>query len=179
MKYDFAAVEKKWQDIWEEKKPYAAVTGDPRPKFYGLIEFPYPSAAGLHVGHPRPFTAMDIVTRKKRMDGYNVIFPIGYDAFGLPTENFAIKNHIHPSIVTRDNIANFTRQLKMLGYGFDWDRCVNTSDPNYYKWTQWIFLQMFKHGLAYKTTMPINWCTSCKVGLPVDAGHNQVRRPSH
>ena len=165
MKYDFAAVEKKWQDIWEEKKPYAAVTGDPRPKFYGLIEFPYPSAAGLHVGHPRPFTAMDIVTRKKRMDGYNVIFPIGYDAFGLPTENFAIKNHIHPSIVTRDNIANFTRQLKMLGYGFDWDRCVNTSDPNYYKWTQWIFLQMFKHGLAYKTTMPINWCTSCKVGL--------------
>ena len=165
MKYDFAAVEKKWQDIWEEKKPYAAITGDPRPKFYGLIEFPYPSGAGLHVGHPRPFTAMDIVTRKKRMDGYNVIFPIGYDAFGLPTENFAIKNHIHPSVVTRDNIANFTRQLKMLGYGFDWDRCVNTSDPNYYKWTQWIFLQMFKHGLAYKTTMPINWCTSCKVGL--------------
>ena len=165
MKYDFAAIEKKWQDIWEEKKPYAAITGDPRPKFYGLIEFPYPSAAGLHVGHPRPFTAIDIVTRKKRMDGYNVIFPIGYDAFGLPTENYAIKNHIHPAIVTRDNIANFTRQLKMLGYGFDWDRCVNTSDPNYYKWTQWIFLQMFKHGLAYKTTMPINWCTSCKVGL--------------
>ena len=165
MKYDFAAIEKKWQDIWEEKKPYAAITGDPRPKFYGLIEFPYPSAAGLHVGHPRPFTAIDIVTRKKRMDGYNVIFPIGYDAFGLPTENYAIKNHIHPAIVTRDNIANFTRQLKMLGYGFDWDRCVNTSDPKYYKWTQWIFLQMFKHGLAYKTTMPINWCTSCKVGL--------------
>ena len=165
MKYDFAAVEKKWQDIWEEKKPYAAITGDPRPKFYGLIEFPYPSAAGLHVGHPRPFTAIDIVTRKKRMDGYNVIFPIGYDAFGLPTENYAIKNHIHPSIVTKDNIANFTRQLKMLGYGFDWDRCVNTTDPNYYKWTQWIFLQMYKHGLAYKTTMPINWCTSCKVGL--------------
>ena len=165
MKYDFAAVEKKWQDKWEKTKPYAAITGDPRPKFYGLIEFPYPSAAGLHVGHPRPFTAMDIITRKKRMDGYNVIFPIGYDAFGLPTENFAIKNHIHPSIVTRDNIANFTRQLKMLGYGFDWDRVVNTSDPNYYKWTQWIFLQMFKHGLAYKTTMPINWCTSCKVGL--------------
>ena len=164
-KYDFAAIEKKWQDIWEEKKPYAAITGDPRPKFYGLIEFPYPSAAGLHVGHPRPFTAMDIVTRKKRMDGYNVIFPIGYDAFGLPTENYAIKNHIHPSIVTKENIANFTRQLKMLGYGFDWDRCVNTTDPAYYKWTQWIFLQMYKHGLAYKTTMPINWCTSCKVGL--------------
>ncbi len=165
MKYDFASIEKKWQDRWEESKPYAAVTGDSKPKFYGLIEFPYPSAAGLHVGHPRPFTAMDIVTRKKRMDGYNVIFPIGYDAFGLPTENFAIKNHIHPSIVTRDNIANFTRQLKMLGYGFDWDRCVNTSDPQYYKWTQWIFLQMFKHDLAYKATMPINWCTSCKVGL--------------
>ncbi len=165
MKYDFASVEKKWQDKWEETKPYAAITGDPRPKFYGLFEFPYPSAAGLHVGHPRPFTAMDIITRKKRMDGYNVIFPIGYDAFGLPTENFAIKNHIHPSIVTRDNIANFTRQLKMLGYGFDWDRCVNTSDPKYYKWTQWIFLQMFKHDLAYKTTMPINWCTSCKCGL--------------
>ncbi len=165
MKYDFAAIEKKWQDKWEETKPYAAITGDPRPKFYGLIEFPYPSAAGLHVGHPRPFTAIDIVTRKKRMDGYNVLFPIGYDAFGLPTENFAIKNHIHPSIVTKENIANFTRQLKMLGYGFDWDRCVNTTDPAYYKWTQWIFLQMFKHDLAYKTTMPINWCTSCKVGL--------------
>ncbi len=165
MKYDFAAIEKKWQDRWEVSKPYAAITGDPRPKFYGLIEFPYPSGAGLHVGHPRPFTAMDIVTRKKRMDGYNVIFPIGYDAFGLPTENYAIKNHIHPSIVTRDNIANFTRQLKMLGYGFDWDRCVNTSDPKYYKWTQWIFLQMFKNDLAYKATIPINWCTSCKVGL--------------
>ena len=165
MKYDFAAIEKKWQDKWEEVKPYAAVTGSPKPKFYGLIEFPYPSAAGLHVGHPRPFTAIDIVSRKKRMDGYNVLFPIGYDAFGLPTENFAIKNHIHPSIVTRDNIANFTRQLKMLGYGFDWDRCVDTTDPKYYKWTQWIFLQMFKKGLAYKTTMPINWCTSCKCGL--------------
>ena len=165
MKYDFAAIEKKWQDRWEVSKPYAAITGDTRPKFYGLIEFPYPSGAGLHVGHPRPFTAMDIVTRKKRMDGYNVIFPIGYDAFGLPTENYAIKNHIHPSIVTRDNIANFTRQLKMLGYGFDWDRCVNTSDPKYYKWTQWIFLQMFKNDLAYKATIPINWCTSCKVGL--------------
>lgn len=165
MKYDFASIEKKWQERWEISKPYAAITGDPRPKFYGLIEFPYPSGAGLHVGHPRPFTAMDIVTRKKRMDGYNVIFPIGYDAFGLPTENYAIKNHIHPSIVTRDNIANFTRQLKMLGYGFDWDRCVNTSDPKYYKWTQWIFLQMFKNDLAYKATIPINWCTSCKVGL--------------
>ena len=166
MHYDFAAIEKKWQDRWEVSKPYAAITGDTtRPKFYGLIEFPYPSAAGLHVGHPRPFTAIDIVSRKKRMNGYNVLFPIGYDAFGLPTENFAIKNHIHPAIVTKDNIANFTRQLKMLGYGFDWDRVVDTTDPKYYKWTQWIFLQMYKKGLAYKTTMPINWCTSCKVGL--------------
>ena len=165
MKYDFAAIEKKWQDRWEETKPYAAVTGSDKPKFYGLIEFPYPSAAGLHVGHPRPFTALDIVTRKKRMDGYNVLFPIGYDAFGLPTENFAIKNHIHPAIVTRQNIQNFTRQLKMLGYGFDWDRVVDTTDPKYYKWTQWIFLQMFKKGLAYKTTMPVNWCTSCKCVL--------------
>ena len=165
MKYDFAAIEKKWQDRWEESKPYAAVTGLDQPKFYGLIEFPYPSGAGLHVGHPRPFTAMDIITRKKRMDGYNVIFPIGYDAFGLPTENYAIKNHIHPAKVTHDNILNFTRQLKMLGYGFDWDRCVNTSDPLYYKWTQWIFLQMYKKGLAYKATMSVNWCTSCKVVL--------------
>ena len=165
MKYDFAAIEKKWQKRWEETKPYAAVTGDKRPKFYGLIEFPYPSGQGLHVGHPRPFTAMDIVTRKKRMEGYNVLYPIGFDAFGLPTENYAIKNHIHPAIVTKQNIANFTSQLKMLGYGFDWDRCVDTTDPNYYKWTQWIFLQMFKKGLAYKTTMPVNWCTSCKCVL--------------
>ena len=165
MKYDFAAIEKKWQKRWEETKPYAAVTGDKRPKFYGLIEFPYPSGQGLHVGHPRPFTAMDIVTRKKRMEGYNVLFPIGFDAFGLPTENYAIKNHIHPAIVTKQNIANFTSQLKMLGYGFDWDRVVDTTDPNYYKWTQWIFLQMFKKGLAYKTTMPVNWCTSCKCVL--------------
>ena len=165
MNYDFAAIEKKWQANWEKTKPYAAVTGDKRPKFYGLIEFPYPSGQGLHVGHPRPFTAMDIVTRKKRMEGYNVLFPIGFDAFGLPTENYAIKNHIHPAVITKNNIANFTSQLKMLGYGFDWDRCVDTTDPNYYKWTQWIFLQMFKHGLAYKTTMPVNWCTSCKCVL--------------
>ena len=166
MQYDFAAIEKKWQDNWEKTKPYRAVTGDKtRKKFYGLIEFPYPSAAGLHVGHPRPFTAIDVVTRKKRMEGYNVLFPIGFDAFGLPTENFAIKNHIHPAVVTQENIKNFTRQLKMLGYGFDWDRCVDTTDPKYYKWTQWIFLQMFKHGLAYKTTMPVNWCTSCKCVL--------------
>ena len=166
MKYDFTAIEKKWQAIWEETKPYAAVTGDTtRPKFYGLIEFPYPSGQGLHVGHPRPFTALDIVTRKKRMEGYNVLFPIGFDAFGLPTENYAIKNHIHPATVTKNNIANFTSQLKMLGYGFDWDRCVDTTDPKYYKWTQWIFLQMYKHGLAYKATIPVNWCTSCKCVL--------------
>ena len=165
MKYDFAAIEKKWQKQWEETKPYAAVTGDKRPKFYGLIEFPYPSGQGLHVGHPRPFTAMDIVTRKKRMEGYNVLYPIGFDAFGLPTENYAIKNHIHPAIVTKQNIANFTSQLKMLGYGFDWDRCIDTTDPSYYKWTQWIFQQMFKRGLAYKATMPVNWCTSCKCVL--------------
>mgnify|MGYP000800646324 CR=1 FL=1 len=165
MKYDFQAIEKKWQARWEEEKPFAAVTGDPRPKFYGLIEFPYPSGQGLHVGHPRPFTAMDIICRKRRMQGYNVLFPIGFDAFGLPTENYAIKNHIHPAVVTKNNIANFTKQLKMLGYSFDWDRAVDTTDPSYYKWTQWIFLQMYKHGLAYKTTMPVNWCTSCKCVL--------------
>ncbi len=166
MKYDFAAIEKKWQKIWEETKPYAAITGDiTRPKFYGLIEFPYPSGQGLHVGHPRPFTALDIVCRKKRMDGYNVLYPIGFDAFGLPTENYAIKTHIHPAKVTADNIKTFTSQLKMLGYGFDWDRVIDTTDPKYYKWTQWIFLQMYKHGLAYKTTMPVNWCTSCKCVL--------------
>jgi len=165
LKYEFNRIEKKWQGIWDEKKPYAAVTGDTRPKFYGLIEFPYPSGQGLHVGHPRPFTAMDVITRKKRMEGYNVLFPIGFDAFGLPTENYAIKNHIHPAIVTKNNIARFTDQLKMLGYGFDWDRVVDTTDPKYYKWTQWIFLQMWKHGLAYKATMPVNWCTSCKCVL--------------
>ncbi len=166
MGYEFDRIEKKWQGVWEEKKPYAAVTGDTeRPKFYGLIEFPYPSGQGLHVGHPRPFTAMDVICRKKRMQGFNVLNPIGYDAFGLPTENYAIKYHIHPAKVTHDNIANFTRQLKMLGFGFDWDRVVNTSDPMYYKWTQWIFLQMFKKGLAYKATMSVNWCTSCKVVL--------------
>ena len=166
MKYDFTAIEKKWQKKWMEEKTYAAVTGDTsRPKFYGLVEFPYPSGNGLHVGHARPYTAMDVVARKKRMDGYNVLFPIGYDAFGLPTENFAIKNHIHPAKVTHDNVANFRKQLQMLGYSFDWDREVNTTDPNYYKWTQWIFLQLFKKGLAYKTSMPVNWCTSCKIVL--------------
>ncbi len=165
MNYDFAAIEKKWQANWEKTKPYAAITGDNRPKFYGLIEFPYPSGQGLHVGHARPYTAMDVVARKRRMEGYNVLFPMGYDAFGLPTENYAIKNHIHPAKVTHDNIANFTKQLKMLGYSFDWDRVVDTTDPGYYKWTQWIFLQLFKKGLAYKTSMPVNWCTSCKCVL--------------
>ena len=166
MKYDFTAIEKKWQSRWKEEKTFACQNGDTsKPKFYGLVEFPYPSAAGLHVGHPRPYTAMDVIARKKRMDGYNVLFPIGYDAFGLPTENFAIKNHVHPAKVTKDNIANFTRQLHMLGYSFDWDRVVDTTDPGYYKWTQWIFLQLYKHGLAYKTTMPVNWCTSCKCVL--------------
>ncbi len=165
MKYDFTAIEKKWQDKWSEEKPFAAVTGDKREKFYGLIEFPYPSGQGLHVGHPRPFTAMDIICRKKRMQNYNVLFPIGFDAFGLPTENYAIKNHIHPRIVTENNIKRFTEQLQMLGYSFDWDRCVDTTDPKYYKWTQWIFLQLYKKGLAYKATMPVNWCTSCKCVL--------------
>ena len=165
MAYDFERIEKKWQAQWEETKPYAAKTGDPRPRFYGLVEFPYPSGQGLHVGHPRPYTAMDIVARKRRMQGYNVLFPIGYDAFGLPTENYAIKNHMHPREVTKQNIKNFTAQLKMLGFGFDWDRCVDTTDPKYYKWTQWIFLQLYKHGLAYKATMPVNWCTSCKCVL--------------
>ncbi len=165
MKYDFAAIESKWQKKWEEEKPYAAITGDPRPKFYGLIEFPYPSAAGLHVGHPRPFTAMDIICRKKRMQGYNVLNPIGFDAFGLPTENFAIKNHVHPAEVTKKNIARFKSQLKSLGLSFDWSREINTTDPSYYKWTQWIFLQLFKKGLAYKKEMSVNWCTSCKCVL--------------
>ena len=165
MKYDFTAIEQKWQQKWLETKPFTAVTGDPRPKFYGLIEFPYPSGQGLHVGHARPFTAMDIICRKKRMQGYNVLFPMGFDAFGLPTENYAIKNHIHPAIVTKQNIANFTKQLHLLGYSFDWDRVIDTTDPGYYKWTQWIFLQLFKRGLAYKASMPVNWCTSCKCVL--------------
>ena len=165
MKYEFNRIERKWQDRWEREKPYRAETGGDKPKFYALVEFPYPSGQGLHVGHARPYTAMDVVARKRRMDGYNVLFPMGYDAFGLPTENYAIKNHIHPAKVTKDNIENFTKQLKMLGYSFDWDRVVDTTDPNYYKWTQWIFLQLFKKGLAYKTSMPVNWCTSCKCVL--------------
>ncbi len=165
LKYEFNRIEKKWQDRWAKENCYHAVTGGDKPKFYALVEFPYPSGQGLHVGHARPYTAMDVVARKRRMDGYNVLFPMGYDAFGLPTENYAIKNHIHPAQVTKDNIANFTKQLKMLGYSFDWDRVVDTTDPGYYKWTQWIFLQLFKKGLAYKTSMPVNWCTSCKCVL--------------
>ena len=165
LKYDFARIEPKWQKKWLEEKTYHCENHSNKPKFYGLVEFPYPSGQGLHVGHARPYTAMDVVARKKRMDGYNVLFPMGYDAFGLPTENYAIKNHIHPAKVTHDNIANFTKQLQMLGYSFDWDRVINTTDPEYYKWTQWIFLQLYKHGLAYKTTMPVNWCTSCKCVL--------------
>src|SRR5699024_3246762 len=165
MNYEFTAIEEKWQKIWEDKKLYQAVNGSDKPKFYGLVEFPYPSGAGLHVGHPRPYTAMDIIARKKRMSGYNVLFPMGYDAFGLPTENYAIKNHIHPRVVTENNIKQFRRQLKALGYSFDWDREINTTDPKYFKWTQWIFLQMYKRGLAYKAKMPVNWCTSCKCVL--------------
>ena len=165
MEYNCAEIEKKWQKYWVEHKSGSAVTGSDKPKFYGLIEFPYPSGQGLHVGHTRPFTAMDVICRRKRMQGYNVLFPIGYDAFGLPTENYAIKNHVHPSIVTKQNIANFEKQLHMLGYSFDWDRVVDTTDPEYYKWTQWIFLRMYKKGLAYKASMPVNWCTSCKCVL--------------
>ncbi len=164
--YNFHEIEPKWQKVWEDEKTFAASNNDTtRPKSYFLVEFPYPSGQGLHVGHPRSYTALDILARKRRMDGFNVLYPIGWDAFGLPTENFAIKNNIHPRIVTENNIANFKRQLKSIGFSFDWDREVNTTDPSYYKWTQWIFLQMFKHGLAYKQEMPINWCTGCKVGL--------------
>ena len=165
MKYNYAEIEKKWQQIWDEEQTFAAKNDYTLPKFYGLVEFPYPSGQGLHVGHPRSYTAIDIVSRKKRLEGYNVLYPMGWDAFGLPTENFAIKNHIHPSKVTEDNIANFKRQLKSLGFSFDWSREVNTTDPSYYKWTQWIFLQLYKHGLAYKKKMSVNWCTSCKCVL--------------
>ncbi|MCD8329704.1 MAG: leucine--tRNA ligase [Lachnospiraceae bacterium] len=163
--YNPKSIEKKWQKIWDREKAFAATNDYSKPKMYNLVEFPYPSGQGLHVGHPRPYTALDIVSRKRRMQGYNVLFPMGWDAFGLPTENYAIKNKIHPKIVTKKNVARFKDQLKSLGYSFDWDREVNTTDPNYYHWTQWIFLKLFKAGLAYKTEMPINWCTSCKVGL--------------
>ncbi|MDY0234567.1 MAG: leucine--tRNA ligase [Gudongella sp.] len=163
--YNPKQIEKKWQDIWDEKEVYKASNESEKPKFYTLVEFPYPSAEGLHVGHPRPYTALDIVSRKKRYQGYNVLFPMGWDAFGLPTENYAIKNKIHPRIVTEKNIANFKSQLKSIGFSFDWSREVNTTDPEYYKWTQWIFLKLFENGLAYKKEFPINFCTSCKVGL--------------
>ena len=163
--YNHKVVEKKWQKVWDENKAFAATDDYSKPKYYALVEFPYPSGQGLHVGHPRPYTALDIVARKRRMQGYNVLYPMGWDAFGLPTENYAIKNKIHPKIVTKNNVARFKEQLHSLGYSFDWDREINTTDPEYYKWTQWIFLKLFKEGLAYKKEMPINWCTSCKVGL--------------
>ena len=164
-KYDYEKIEKKWQKYWDEHQTFHAENDYSKPKFYALVEFPYPSGQGLHIGHPRPYTAMDIVARKRRLQGYNVLFPMGWDAFGLPTENFAIKNKIHPAIVTENNVARFKGQLKSLGLSFDWDREVNTTDPDYFKWTQWIFLQLFKKGLAYKKEMAVNWCTSCKVVL--------------
>ena len=163
--YNPKEIEKKWQKVWDDNKSFAATNDYDKPKYYALVEFPYPSGQGLHVGHPRPYTALDIVARKRRMQGYNVLYPMGWDAFGLPTENYAIKNKIHPRKVTENNVARFKTQLKSLGYSFDWDREVNTTDPSYYHWTQWIFLQLFKKGLAYKSEMPINWCTSCKCGL--------------
>ncbi|MBU6390510.1 class I tRNA ligase family protein, partial [Patescibacteria group bacterium] len=163
--YDHKKIETKWQKVWEKKKVFAAEDFSKKPKFYGLIEFPYPSGEGLHVGHIRSNTAMDIISRKRRMEGFNVLYPIGWDAFGLPTENYAIKTGIHPTIVTKKNTDTFRRQLKSLGYSFDWSREINTTDPAYYKWTQWIFLQFFKHGLAYKKKMPINWCPKDKIGL--------------
>jgi len=163
--YNFKEIEKKWQKVWDDEKAFAAKTDYSKPKFFGLVEFPYPSGQGLHVGHPRSYTALDIISRKKRLQGFNVLYPMGWDAFGLPTENYAIKNHIHPEVVTKKNVENFKRQLKSLGFSFDWDREVNTTDPGYYKWTQWIFLQLFKKGLAYKKKMSVNWCTSCKCVL--------------
>jgi len=163
--YNHKELEVKWQKVWDDEKAFATSADYSKPKYYALVEFPYPSGQGLHVGHPRPYTALDIVARKRRMQGYNVLYPMGWDAFGLPTENYAIQNHIHPKIVTKNNVERFKNQLHSLGYSFDWDREINTTDPNYYKWTQWIFLKLFKAGLAYKSEMPINWCTSCKVGL--------------
>ena len=164
-RYNPNSIEKKWQKYWEENKTFKTSDDKSKEKFYALVEFPYPSGQGLHVGHPRPYTALDIVSRKRRMQGYNVLYPMGWDAFGLPTENFAIKNKIRPEIVTENNIKNFERQMQSIGFSFDWDREINTTDPDYYKWTQWIFIQMFKKGLAYKKEMPINWCPSCKTGL--------------
>ncbi len=171
MKHDFKTIEAKWQKRWDEENAFVAKNDFTKPKYYTLVEFPYPSGNGLHVGHPRPYTALDIVSRKKRMQGYNVLFPMGWDAFGLPTENYAIKNHIHPRIVTERNVARFKGQLKMLGLSFDWSREINTTDPNYYKWTQWIFLKLFEKGLAYKKKMSVNFCTSCKVVLALSLIH--------
>ena len=165
MKYDHKAIEPKWQEKWEEAGVFHAENGSDKPKYYALIEFPYPSGQGLHVGHPRPYTALDVVARKRRLQGYNVLYPIGWDAFGLPTENYAIKNHVHPAEVTKQNIARFKKQIQSLGISFDWSREISTTDPEYYKWTQWIFLQLFKAGLAYKKEMNVNWCTSCKCVL--------------
>ena len=165
MNYDYKSIEAKWQKKWDEEKAFEAKQDFSLPKYFTLVEFPYPSGQGLHVGHPRPYTALDIVSRKKRMQGYNVLFPMGWDAFGLPTENYAIKNKIHPKVVTEKNVARFKSQLKALGLSFDWSREINTTDPDYYKWTQWIFLQLFKKGLAYKKEMSVNFCTSCKVVL--------------
>ena len=164
-RYDHQKIESKWQKFWENEKLFAAADKSRKKKFYCLIEFPYPSGEGLHVGHPRSYTALDVLARKRRMEGYNVLYPIGYDAFGLPSENYAIKTGIHPAETTKKNIATFTKQLKALGFSFDWDRTVTTTDPAYYKWTQWIFLKLFEHDMAYKASMPINWCLSCNIGL--------------
>ena len=165
MKYLFKKIEPKWQAKWEESKIFRAVDGSEKPKFYGLVEFPYPSGAGMHVGHIKAYSSIEVVSRKRRMQGYNVLFPIGFDAYGLPTENYAIKTKTHPRIITDKNIARFSEQLKRVGFSFDWDRVIDTTEEGFYKWTQWIFLKLFKAGLAYKAEMPINWCTSCKVGL--------------
>ena len=165
MAYNFAEIEKKWQNKWYTEGTFNAKIDHSKEKWYGLIEFPYPSGQGLHVGHPRSYTALDIIARKKRMQGLNVLYPIGFDAFGLPAENYAIKTHVHPRITTESNVNHFREQLKSIGFSFDWSREINTTDPDYYKWTQWIFLQLYKKGLAYKATMPINFCTGCKVGL--------------
>ena len=164
-RYNFKTIEKKWQNIWDKEKAYKVEPDPDKEKFYALVEFPYPSGAGLHVGHPRSYTALDVISRKKRMQGFNVLYPMGFDAFGLPAENYAIKTGVHPAVSTKANIENFTRQLKSIGFSFDWDRCITTCDPEYYKWTQWMFIKFFEKGLAYKDKIAINWCPSCKVGL--------------
>ena len=164
-RYNFKTIENKWQKIWEDEKAYKVTEDKTKEKFYALVEFPFPSGAGLHVGHPRSYVALDAIARKKRMQGYNVLYPMGFDAFGLPAENYAIKTGVHPAVSTKANIKTFTRQLKSIGLSFDWDRCIDTSSPEYYKWTQWMFIELFKKGLAYKNKMAINWCPACKVGL--------------